>query len=173
MILLDADIMVKSEKWHAEDNIEDIVAEICANIMPLTDLNDLSQDDLDVELSVSLVCDEQIREINAEFRDKKQATNVLSFPSLDETLIRAEGLQNALGENEYVFLGDIVIAYETMKKESLAQNKKFCDHLTHIILHSILHLLGYDHEEDKMADKMESLEINILQQMGIINPYIN
>ena len=173
MILLDADIFVKSEAWRAEDNIEEIVEKICSRIMPLTDLKDLSQDNLDIELSVSLVCDAQIREMNDEFRDKDKATNVLSFPSLDENLIRKDGLQSVVGESDYIFLGDIVVAYETMKKESLAQNKKFCDHLTHLILHSILHLLGYDHEEDKMAEKMESLEINILQQMGIANPYIN
>lgn len=173
MILLDADIIIKHEAWRAEHNIEDIVEKICSKIMPLTELNRISQNDLDVELSVSLVCDAQIREINEEFRNQDKATNVLSFPSLDENIIRKDGLQKAVGDTDYVFLGDIVIAYETIKKESLAQNKKFCDHLTHLILHSILHLLGYDHEEDEMAEKMESLEINILEQMGIANPYIN
>ena len=70
-----------------------------------------------------------------------------------------------------LLLGDIVIAYETVKKESLAQKKKFHEHLTHLILHSILHLIGFDHEDEKMAKIMENLEIKILKTLKIQNPY--
>ena len=172
MILLDADVIVKSEQWHEEAEIEDIIEKLCSTIIPLTSLGELSSDELNVEISISLVCDSQMRQINSEFRDKDKTTNVLSFPSIDENLIRKDGIKATLGDVDYVFLGDIVIAYETLKKESLAQNKKFCDHLTHLVVHSILHLLGHDHEDENMAKEMESLEIKILQQMGITNPYI-
>lgn len=95
----------------------------------------------------------------------------MSFPAFDEKLIRKIGIKKAAKSQNHCFLGDIVIAYETVKKESLAQKKKFRDHLTHLILHSILHLIGYDHEEKKMAEKMENLEIKILKKLKIKNPY--
>jgi probable rRNA maturation factor len=92
---------------------------------------------------------------------------------LDENLIRKSGLKKAIGSFDYLLLGDVIISYETVKKESLAQRKEFHDHLSHLILHSILHLIGYDHQEEKMAIKMESLEIKILKKLGLPNPYIN
>ena len=109
--------------------------------------------------------------MNSQFRDKNKATNVLSFPSMDENLIRKVGIKKAIGPSPYLLLGDIIIAYETLQKESLAQKKKFRDHLTHLILHSILHLIGFDHEDKKMAEEMENLEIRILKKIGIANPY--
>jgi probable rRNA maturation factor len=112
-----------------------------------------------------------MKKINLEFRGKNKATNVLSFPALDENLIRQIGLKKLAGADEYLFLGDIIIAFETLKKESLAQKKKFHDHLIHLILHSILHLIGYDHEEEKMAKIMEDLEVRILKKLKIKDPY--
>ncbi len=97
----------------------------------------------------------------------------MSFPSLDEYLVREVGIKKAVGPYDYLLLGDIIISYQTVKKESLAQKKKFRDHLTHLILHSILHLIGFDHEDEAMATKMEALEVKILKKIGISNPYIN
>jgi len=113
----------------------------------------------------------QMKKINFEFRQKNKPTNVLSFPALDENLIRKVGIKKAVGPCNHLFLGDVVISYETLKKESLAQKKKFHDHLTHLLLHSILHLISYDHEDEKMAKVMESLEIKILKTLKIKNPY--
>ena len=102
-----------------------------------------------------------------------QAISTITFPSMDENLIRKIGIKEAIKPHQYLLLGDIIISYETLQKESLAQRKEFHDHLSHLILHSILHLIGYDHQEEKMAIKMESLEIKILKKLGLPNPYIN
>lgn len=154
--------MTKSKKWNAEKNVEKFVEETCQKIISLTELKKISA----LEIAISLVCDVQMKKINQQFRQKNKPTNVLSFPALNKVEIK-----KAAKSQNHCFLGDIVISYETVKKESLAQKKKFQDHLTHLILHSILHLIGHDHEEKKMAEKMENLEIKILKKLKIKNPY--
>ena len=165
------DIVVKSKKWAEIKNVENFVEKTIQKIIPLTDLKKILKKNFILEISVSLVSDLQMKKINLEFRGKNKATNVLSFPALDENLIRQIGLKKLAGADEYLFLGDIIIAFETLKKESLAQKKKFHDHLIHLNLHSILHLIGYDHEEEKMAKIMEDLEVRILKKLKIKDPY--
>jgi len=165
------DIVVKSKKWAEIKNVENFIEKTIQKIIPLTDLKKILKKNFILEISVSLVSDLQMKKINLEFRGKNKATNVLSFPALDENLIRQIGLKELVGNHEYLFLGDIIIAFETLKKESLAQKKKFHDHLIHLILHSILHLIGYDHEEEKMAKIMEDLEVKILKKLKIKDPY--
>ena len=142
--MIAVDVVTKSKKWIGKEKLVERLAK---------KLISLVKSDAQ-ELAISLVSDRQIKKINLQFRDKNKPTNVLSFPAFDR-----------------VFLGDIVIAYETLEREAKEQKKKFNDHLTHLILHSILHLLGHDHEEEKMAQKMEKLEIKILKQLDIENPY--
>jgi probable rRNA maturation factor len=165
------DIVVKSKKWAQIKNVENFVEKTIQKIIPLTDIKKILKKNFILEVSISLVSDLQMKKINLEFRGKNKATNVLSFPALDENLIRQIGLKKLAGACEYLFLGDIIIAFETLKKESLAQKKKFHDHLTHLILHSILHLIGHDHEEEKMAKIMEDLEVKILKKLKIKDPY--
>jgi probable rRNA maturation factor len=165
------DIVVKSKKWAEIKNVENFIEKTIQKIIPLTDLKKILKKNFILEISVSLISDLQMKKINWEFRGKNKATNVLSFPALDENLIRQIGLKELVEHHEYLFLGDIIIAFETLKKESLAQKKKFHDHLIHLILHSILHLIGYDHEEEKMAKIMEDLEVKILKKLKIKNPY--
>jgi probable rRNA maturation factor len=169
--MISIDLELKSKKWCEEKNIEGFIEKACKKIVPLTDLKKILTKDFTLEISISLVSDAQIKKINSEFRGKNKATNILSFANLDENLIQEVGLKKAVGTLKYLLLGDIVIAYETIKKESLAQKKKFHDHLTHLILHGILHLIGLDHEDEKMAKKMENLEIKILKSLKIKNPY--
>lgn len=166
MIFLD--VATKSKKWG---KAEKLIEKICKKIIPLTDLQKILTKDFQLELAISLVSDLQMKKINFEFRKKNQPTNVLSFPALDEKLLRKVGIKKVVGPRQCLFLGDIVISFETIKKESLAQKKKFEHHITHLILHSILHLLGYDHEDEKMAKIMENSEIKILKKLGIKNPY--
>ena len=142
--MIAVDVVTKSKKWVGKEKLVERLAK---------KLISLVKSDAQ-ELSISLVSDRQMKKINFQFRDKNKPTNVLSFPAFDR-----------------LFLGDIVIAYETLEREAKEQKKKFNDHLTHLILHSILHLLGHDHEEEKMAQKMEKLEIKILKQLDIENPY--
>ncbi len=173
--MINIELDIRSKKWLAEKNIEEFIRETCKDLILLTEIKKIltgnSAQNIELELSVILVSDAQIKKINQQFRQKNKATNVLSFPSLDENMIRKVGLKKAVSGLPYLLLGDIIIAYETLKKESLAQKKSFHDHLTHLILHSILHLIGYDHEEEEMANTMESLEIKILKKLGIKNPY--
>ena len=106
-------------------------------------------------ISILLTNNAHIQHLNKEFRGKDKPTNVLSFPA---------------DEDDY--LGDIAIAYETICAEAIEQDKKFDHHLIHMVIHGLLHLKGYDHEDDLEAEEMEALEIKILADMGIENPYI-
>lgn len=109
-----------------------------------------------LEVSVLFTDRERIRELNKEYRGKDSPTNVLSFPNDGDNI-----------------LGDIVLCYDIVKQEAIDQGKDFYDHLTHLTVHSILHLLGYDHISEQEAEEMESIEIKILyNEFGIKNPYL-
>ena len=112
--------------------------------------------DEDTELSLVLADDAFVQELNRDYRAKDRPTNILSFP-----------------QDEAFCLGDLVLAYETVVREAKEQNKSFSDHLTHLLVHGCLHLLGFDHIDDQEAGEMEALEIQILDKMGITNPYDN
>ena len=122
-----------------------------------------------VDMSFLFTTDLEVQQLNKDFRDKDQPTNVLSFPDTELTL---ENLQSALRFKEPLSLGDIALAEGTILKEAIDQGKTAIDHLTHLILHGILHLLGYDHVVDSDAEQMEQHEINLLAELGIQNPYL-
>lgn len=108
-----------------------------------------------LEYSLVLADDGEIQRFNNEFRDKDKPTNVLSFPA-DEP-----------GE-----LGDLILSYDTIVREAEEQGKSLDAHVTHMIIHGILHLLGFDHEEsEEEAEEMEALEIDLLNALGVSNPY--
>ncbi len=116
-------------------------------------------------LNILFTDDQQVQTLNRQFRGKDQPTNILSFPnSLPEELASYTG--NALPE-----LGDMALAYTTCNREATEQQKPFAHHTTHLLIHGILHLLGYDHEEDVEAAEMEALEIRLLHALSIPNPY--
>ena len=126
--------------------------------------------------AISLMgCDDaRIAVLNADFRGKPQPTNVLSWPSDERGAERDGGPPHRprRGPDEMPEeLGDIAIAYETCAQEAAAQGKPVKDHVTHLLVHGTLHLLGYDHVRDGDAALMEGLEAKILQGMGIANPY--
>ena len=109
-------------------------------------------------ISISFSGDKKVMELNNYFRKKKVATNVLSFPSNYKF-------------NNTIFLGDIIFSIETILKEAKRDNKSVENHLLHLFIHAVLHLLGYDHEKAEDAKKMEYLEIQILSKLKIDNPY--
>ncbi len=113
-----------------------------------------------VEISTLLSNDNKLQELNRDFREKNKPTNVLSFPS-----------GSPLHGEKHLYLGDIAISFQTLYNESQEQQKTFKDHYTHMLVHSILHLVGYDHERKKEAALMENLEKTILKSLNIKNPY--
>ncbi len=158
--MITIDIVSQNKKWKIH---EKFIAETCEKLIPLTDLKKVLKKNISIELAILLVSDAKMKNLNNSFRNKNKVTNVLSFPAQE----------SFDGKLNYVFLGDIILAFDYIEKESLAQNKTFENHLTHLILHSILHLIGFDHEEDSMAEIMENLEIKILKKLKISNPYIS
>ena len=113
----------------------------------------------DSELLIRLVSPVEIQVLNKDYRNKNQVTNVLAFKS------------DIPEEIEESILGDVVICVDVVREEALVGDKKFTDHLTHMAIHGILHLIGHDHEDITSANKMESIEINFLGGLGISNPY--
>ena len=113
----------------------------------------------DSELVVRLVSPIEIQTLNKEYRSKNQVTNVLSFSS---------DIPLEIGES---ILGDVVICVDVVREEAVLEDKTFPDHLSHMAIHGILHLLGYDHEDLTSANKMEEIEIEFLKKIGVNNPY--
>ncbi len=112
------------------------------------------------EVCIALSSDAHVQELNASYRGKDKPTNVLSFPA------PASPRRQTLA-----FLGDIIIARETVEREAAEKSIPFADHLQHLTIHGLLHLLGYDHENVADAEIMEGLETGILHRMGIADPY--
>lgn len=108
------------------------------------------------EVSLVLTSDAQIQKLNHQYRQKDSPTNILSFPT-----VNAPGL-----------LGDIILAYETIAREAAAKGAALEDHAAHLIIHGLLHLRGYDHQEEDAASAMEAIEIAALEKLGIANPYL-
>ncbi len=124
----------------------------------------------DYEISLLGCDDARISELNQSFRGKTSATNVLSWPSAERGAVQDGG--TPIPPDEDPELGDIAIAYETCLTEANAAPKPFADHVTHLIVHGVLHLLGYDHQRDKDAALMEGLESAILIELGLADPYM-
>lgn len=113
------------------------------------------------EVSILLTDDAAMQVLNRNFRGKDKPTNVLSFP----------GFEELDKDVEVAMLGDIALGFETLQREAAEQGKALKDHYAHLLLHGFLHLLGYDHEDEDEAKAMEAIEISLLQQLGIGNPY--
>lgn len=158
------DVIIEDKRWQ-DAGLEDLSARAEQAV-----LAHLGLDSKDWETCVMGCDDARIAELNGDFRDKPQATNVLSWPS-EERGADTEGGAPDLPEGPEPELGDIAIAYETCLKEAQDQNKPFDQHVTHLLVHGILHLLGYDHIRDADATLMERIETEILGKMGIPDPY--
>ncbi len=130
------------------------------------------------EAALRLSDDADIRTLNKTFRGQDKPTNVLAFPAapaLDmhplEMPVKAGPADDTIGSDRAAPLGDIILAYETVAAEAAAQGKTFDHHVSHLVVHGLLHLAGYDHGTDEDADEMEALEVRILATLGIPDPY--
>lgn len=117
------------------------------------------------ELGVRLTDDAEIRTLNKSWRDRDAATNVLAF-ALNDSPAPSDPEAAAM-------LGDVVVALETCVAEARDQDKALADHLSHLVVHGTLHLLGFDHENDGEADAMEALERVVLRGLGVPDPYLD
>lgn len=154
--MIDIDILHQAGDWPQD--FEAIVSKTLTSLHALCgqsmDYPDKPGNDGGVEVSIVLTDDAHIQALNRDYRGKDKPTNVLSFP-----------------QDEPSLLGDVIIAYETIAREAEEQNKSFSDHFTHMLVHGTLHLLGYDHEAEAEAEEMEALEVAILSDIGVKNPY--
>ena len=161
------DIIIEDERWQ---DLLPALAETAAQAV----LADQGLDPAVFEVSLLGCDDARIAELNAEFRGKPAPTNVLSWPAQD-LAPEAEGARPDLPEpflpDERESLGDIAIAWETCAREAEEQGKSLHDHVLHLIVHGILHLLGYDHIREGDAALMEGTEVRVLDRMGISDPY--
>jgi probable rRNA maturation factor len=153
------EVLVVADCWQSEPDAEAVIQRAIAAAAEAVDA-----DVGEAELAVMLTDDSGIRTLNRNWRSVDKPTNVLSFPALQPTGARRD-------DDAPHMLGDIAIAYETMRREADDERKPFDHHLSHLAVHGFLHLIGYDHETDGDAETMEALEREILAQLGIPDPY--
>ena len=141
------EVEVEADAWTALPEVEAIVSRAAEAALGA----------VEGDLVVLLTDDAAVRELNVRFRGKDRSTNVLSFPA---------------PENASPHLGDIVLAHGVCAEEAKAQGKSLADHLSHLVVHGVLHLLGRDHEYDAEAEEMEAEEREILAGLGVADPYL-
>jgi probable rRNA maturation factor len=160
-IALDAD-----KEWDCSRFSEQLVRRAAEAAIAESAFPQLAEFGRTVELSVRLTGDEQVRTLNAHWRGKDKATNVLSFPMAEESELRDETF--AASE---LLLGDIILASGVCEAEAREKGVPLESHATHLIVHGTLHLLGYDHGDERDAADMEAREVRALDRLGIANPY--
>jgi probable rRNA maturation factor len=159
------DVVIEDDRWEAA-GLEDL-SERAARAT----LEHLALDPEDWEISILGCDDARIAGLNEDFRDKPQPTNVLSWPSEERgaEVPGAVPVPPVPGPDRE--LGDIAIAWDTCAREAAEGDKPLADHVTHLIVHAVLHLLGYDHVRDQDATLMETTEVEILGKLGVSDPY--
>jgi len=161
------DIVIEDDRWQSVDI--DTLAETAVQATLAAHTLDPDQTEITI-----LACDDaRIADLNADFRDKPTPTNVLSWPSAERGAATAGNKPQAPkpGLDGMIELGDIAISFDTCKAEAEAAGKTIEAHVTHLIIHGVLHLLGYDHIRDPDATLMEQLEVAILGKLGHDDPY--
>ena len=149
------DVEIEDEAWTAAlPGVEVVVERACS--AALDQLAPAEDGDAEITVAVLLTGDDAVADLNQRFRGKAGPTNVLSFPAP----------ANPEGQ-----IGDIALAYGVCAREAAQQGKTLQDHLIHLSVHGVLHLLGYDHETDSEAEAMEALERSILETLGVSDPY--
>ena len=121
-----------------------------------------------IEISVRLASDDEVRTLNAQYRQKDKPTNVLSFPMVQPDLLETMSQNSDDGE---VLLGDIILAHGVCVAEAEERGVSVEDHAMHLMVHGTLHLLGYDHIDDDEAEGMEQIERDALAALGLHDPY--
>ena len=160
---MEVEINFEDQRW-AEANLAALAAESARAVFAYFEIGD--------EWNVSILAcdDDRIATLNADFRQKPQPTNVLAWPS-EERGSGVPGKRPDAPDPDEPELGDIAISYDTMAREASDGRITLADHTRHLIVHALLHCLGYDHIHDTDAELMEATEVEILARMGVANPY--
>lgn len=159
---LKVDYLIENAKWE-EFALEESIYEITNYIIERFNLKDFAHY---FELSLLLTDATYIKEINNKYRKVDKSTNVIA--------LAINNFLNDIHTSIYggtLMLGDIIMSFENIAQEAEEQSKTFLDHFKHLLVHALLHLIGYDHQNDSEAEKMEKLEIDILEKFGINTPY--
>lgn len=151
---LTLDVMIEDGDWSVFEPVEAALAEAADAVARQLGVADM-------EAAVALSSDARVQALNLAYRGKDKPTNVLSFPASS----------GYAPPGHPCHIGDIALAAETVAREAAEQGKPPRDHLQHLVIHGLLHLLGYDHETEPEAAEMEALEVEILQELGIADPY--
>ena len=152
---LKLEIRIQNQKlWKDVDNI------FCMLVLDLLSKITEDKNELKKSASILLTDDLYMKEINKKWRKLEKTTNVLSFP-----------VNRQIKVEDYFFIGDIVLSYESILSECKLRKKSFKDHFLHLLVHGFLHLLGYNHDNERDEKEMEELEVNYLSKLNIKNPY--
>ena len=162
------DIAVQAEPDWPEQDWEALATRAALGALAATPYADWQSGAAAIEVAVRLTSDDEVRALNAQYRGKDRSTNVLSFPMIQPDLLATVTQNSDDGE---VILGDIVLAHGVCAAEAAERGVPLADHAAHLVVHGMLHLLGYDHQGDGEADAMEAIERDVLAALGLHDPY--
>ena len=163
-------IVLDDSRWEQElplvNDLSDTVFNTTLEFVSRSEPSKLTSAKLPIAVNLSLSNNETVHLLNKQFRGMDKPTNVLSFANIDDP-----DFDFAPAGVEYLEIGDIIIALETLQLEAAEKQISLADHFCHLLAHGLLHLLGYDHQEDAEAEHMEDFEVKILHKLNIKNPY--
>ena len=161
--------LAREDPWPSETDWTALARKAALAAIARTPHGPLSETRASIEISLRLTDDEEVRALNRDYRQKDKPTNVLSFPMVQPDLLETVTQNSDDGE---VLLGDIVLAHGVCAAEAAERGIAIETHATHLIVHGVLHLLGYDHIDDREAEAMEAIETDALASLGIDDPYL-
>ncbi|GGO98368.1 rRNA maturation RNase YbeY [Stakelama pacifica] len=163
------DVAVQREDdWNADTDWEKLAGAAARAAIARTPQAAWINDPALIEIAVRLTGNDEVHQLNRQYRGQDKPTNVLSFPMIQPDLLDTVTLNSDDGE---VLLGDIVLAYDVCVKEAAEREISVADHASHLIVHGCLHLLGFDHQDDAEAEAMEDIERDALATLGLHDPY--
>ena len=168
MLKFEVFLDVEDERWKkAIDHLEELVEQVKKSVIDVVyDDVDFLKKDKNFSINLALSNDVEVHRLNKEFRGVDKPTNVLSFANVDDAFF-----EQMLNQETDIELGDVIVAFETMKQQAQEIDVSFQDHFCHLWVHGMLHVLGYDHIKENERAEMEAKETEILAKLNIENPY--
>lgn len=154
-------------QWKNVDDWQKRSEKAARAALSVSPYGELAEQSFALEISIKLSGNDEVQQLNAAYRGKDKPTNVLSFPLVPRDLLGS--LSNS--DDGEILLGDLIMAHDVCSREAQEKSISMADHASHLLVHGILHLLGYDHETEADALIMEALEVKALHNLGIANPY--